>query len=359
MVNSRGYHGYWKIVENLIKMEVTMARNKKRRRQKEAAKKQPDAEKQEVKGNQGTRKKQKQGSIRAFFTQQALFAYAVWGIFLYIPHLSRLIYPFNELMIIGVGTALIGITFPYIAVIVPEVTGLIVFNEITGTMTSRGPGFNFLYPWETIREGNFFSLEILRKGFEETYASQDGPLMLVKPAYQYAPSVARLVKFRAVDDSVIEKGFTDVISSLLSSVISKKSAEESRTKIKETEQEVLKIFTEERTIRIGENTVSRREQLEDEYGIDFKLFTITDIDFSADYQQTRSSGARMKKISTMIREFATENRIENKDAANLVMVEQGKIKKTVFEIEGLGKSLDGLTGALGKIIEKFVKGGGD
>ena len=115
---------------------------------------------------------------------------------------------------------------PFISVNVPAVTGLVLLNVFKDAGPKQkdnlrpvGPGIHLKWPWESVREENFFLLELVTEKFEETYAAWDGPLMLAKVSFQYQPTVKRLLAFIAVDKTTINEGFKGVFSSFLSETI--------------------------------------------------------------------------------------------------------------------------------------------
>ena len=282
-----------------------------------------------------------------FLNSRAVLTYVIWAVMLAVIVVLTS-WKLQSIAIwwvqISLWLIVVGLTLQYFIVLVPEITGLRALNQFTGEIKKAFiPGINFKFPWETVKEENFFSLETVTKKLEETYASADGPMMHVKASYQYHPHQDRLDKYMAVDETTIEIGFHDVLSSLLSQIISGKDALTAREKIKEIEQGVLRMF-DEKTIK----NISLREKLEDQYGINFKLFTVADIDFSEDYQKMRSAQARMRSFAETTKNLQTtlgDPTLTAKDAANIMLVEQGKADKTIYEVEGLDK-LEGLDKAL-------------
>jgi len=255
------------------------------------------------------------------------------------------------LVITGICLVVLGAILPFVLVLIPEVTGLVVLNFFTGNLRGIGPGLHFKFPWEIVRKENFFSLELVTRGVEETYAAADGPQMKVRWSIQYRPDGRNLTQYITVDKTTIERGFSDVISSALSSVIGGKQAEEARTQIKEIEKTVLEALEVEQMKSHGANT-SAKGKLEEEYGINFVLFKIADIDFSDDYQQARAGKARMQAIIDAASKIAVDKDGKpTKDAMNAVLVEQGRAKKNIFEVENLSD-------AASAVVRAFKKGGG-
>ncbi len=249
-------------------------------------------------------------------------------------------------IVVGVVFAFFGLVLKFFLVSVPEVTGLVLLNQFTGKLRPVGSGLNRKWPWETYREKNFFSLELTTKKFVETYASKNGPMMEVKASYQYNPDEQQLDHYITVDETTIEQGFTDVFSGILSEIIGGKKAEDVRKRIKEVEDEVIKrLDTSALT-----TTTSFKEKLENQYGVNWRLFAIADIDFAKDYQEARSGKARMEKIGETIKVLKkAAPLLDDKEAVNAILVEQKKATKNIFEVEGL-------SAAIGDAVTKIFSG---
>ncbi len=239
-------------------------------------------------------------------------------------------------IIVGMFFAFAGLVLKFFLVSVPEVTGLILLNQFTGELRPVGSGLRLKLPWETYREENFFSLKLVTKKFSETYAAGDGPMMEVKASYQYNPDERRLDKYIAVDETTIEQGFTDVFSGILSEIIGAKEAESVRKDLQKIQEEVIKKLDASALT----TATSFKEKLENQYGVNWRLFAIADIDFAKDYQEARSGKARMEKIGETIAVIKkAAPLLDDKEAVNTVLVEQGKAKKNIFEVEGLSDAI--------------------
>ncbi len=259
----------------------------------------------------------------------------------------------NTYLNLAAWVLLFGVTFRFFLVAVPEVTGLAVLNFFTGELRELRSGLRFKFPWEVVRRENFVSLELVKQEREETYASQDGPMLKVKYSYQYRPALGRLVKYIQVDESVINAGFTDITSSLLSEILGGKVAVYAREHVKEVEGQVVERLKNDR-VDVGGVKQTWKEKLEELYGINFKLVAMADIDYSDDYQQVRSGKARMSVFAETVKELQAQTGLVNpKDAVNTVLVEQGKAEKKIFEIENLAEAAGALAGG----IAKALKGG--
>lgn len=285
---------------------------------------------------------------------RVIFAVAVWaGLFL----LGALI-PGHWLIGIGAWITATGLSLPLFLVLVPEVMGLVTLNFFNGNLFAFGSGVKIKFPWDIVRDENFFSLELVTEQHQETYATKDGPLMLTKWSYQYRPHEKKLDKYITVDKTTIDNGFTDVFSSILSEAIGGKNAEPARQEIAAIEAEVMEQFhAQTMGGPNGPQTQSPKEKLEDEYGVNFKLFKLPDIDFAEDYQQARSGQARMaviiKAAQELIQATVADGKptISGKEAVNTVLVEQGKATKNIVEIEGNADATQRAAATLGAMLK--------
>lgn len=257
----------------------------------------------------------------------------------------------NPTLAIAVWIFVVARTYQQFMVYVPEVTGLLALSALTGELNAFGPGLHWKYPWEAIREENFFPLELKTERHEEDYVSQDGRMMLTKWSYQYETDGNNLESFIKVDHSTIDEGFQDIISGILSEVIGGMIGADARTHVKEVQDQVLaELSTRTAPSRGIQTTLGKK--LENQYGVNFRLFALADIDFSKDYQEALSGRARMQ----VIKETALELKdglpdVSDQEAANFILVEQRKATKHITEVtdlaeaaNALGRGLRGLGG---------------
>lgn len=208
---------------------------------------------------------------------------------------------------------------------VPEVTGLLTVNVFTGRLTPYGPGLHFKLPWEQIKEGLYINLRVITEDMEESYPSQDGPVMLVKWSFQYRPYLQFLERYIGADDNTIKKGLKDVGSSILSANIAGFPADNCKRNQQAIETELRAEF--------GTMTPTPEEL----YGIELVRVSLADVDYEPTVQAVRASeqvAAKLRQIATAIR--ADHPEISQKDAMNAAMIIHGKIKKDVVEVEGQG-----------------------
>ena len=244
-----------------------------------------------------------------------------------------------EIFLIGVVVvvvvlSLVALNIKHFLVSVPEVTGLLTVNVITGKMKPHGPGIHLRWPWEQIKDGLFINLRIVTESMEETYPSKDGPEMLVKWSFQYRPSVARiydkkgmspLERYISADDDTIKIGLKDVGSSILSADIAQLNSYESKAQQRSLENRLEKEF---------ETLTPTPEEL---YGIELIRVSLADVDLEPEVQKVKAS----QVVATTLQKMATGIRVDHpeinpKDALNAAMIIDGKITKHVIEVEGEG-----------------------
>jgi len=309
--------------------------------------------------------------------ERVVFACVCWAISAYVvilaPYFSVAVQWETWLFVVrlGVWVAMVGATLRYFLLQVPEVTGLVVLDLLKVVrdpitrdrmaMKTFSPSLHIKFPWDVVREKNFVSLERVTQEFTESYPSQEGPMLEVKCSYQYLPDVRRLQQYIAVDEKTISSGFTDVNSSILGEEIYREhTAAEARMHAKDIERRVYTRIDGDPAVTAGRHA-TMKEKLEEEFGINFKIFTIKDMDFEKSYQEMRSAKARMDRFGDIAKGLKTKlttaeeggavDTITNKDAANLVLVDQGKAQKNIFELEG--SNLAGaIVGLLGKLLPK-------
>jgi len=83
----------------------------------------------------------------------------------------------------AIGIMLIGFGFRFFTLSVPNATGAITLNFITGNEIPYGPGLWFKFPWETIDE--YYPLTIYTEETTCESAARDGPNMHVKFSIQW------------------------------------------------------------------------------------------------------------------------------------------------------------------------------
>ncbi|MFH1192947.1 MAG: SPFH domain-containing protein [Candidatus Jorgensenbacteria bacterium] len=283
------------------------------------------------------------------WNERTIFALDCWSALFLLPLIILPMVGLNEFWIgVGVWLMAVGSTGRLFVFLVPEVTGAVALNLITGELKAFPSGIQFKYPWERALEENYFSLKLVTQEFKETYAAEDGPMMLVRASYQYRPDINRLDTYIAVDKETIKDGFSDVVSSVLSGLIGKRDAQAARTEVKEIEQEVIKLIDGTKTVVHG-NEKTLKDKLETQYGVNFQIFSIPDIDFSEDYQAARSGVARAEKLAAAaVAVQGKDGTMTRKEAMNFVLVEQQKAAKNIFEIEGTAGGM--VTAGIAKLL---------
>lgn len=284
--------------------------------------------------------------IEAFTSPKASFFYSVsacaWLIIVMAIAVPSSFY-FKHFLVLGLGlgTALWlygnGKVIKYFMVSVPEVTGLVTLNLLTGRMNAYGAGLHFILPWEQVKEGNYINLRVVKTDImTETFPSKDGPVMIVKWFLQYASSVELLTAYIAVSEEVINDGLNEVASSFLTMKIRDMNAEDVRDKEekKALENDLFEHFRQTVTIPVIQpDGTSKDIPLEEYYGISIKLVTIADADFEPDYQKARSTDQVMRKFRETAEGIkGTDGSITSKDAFDNVLMVAGKgVTKTVTQ----------------------------
>lgn len=246
-----------------------------------------------------------------------------------------------DIVLVKIGIWLMMVSFFWSDFItsVPEITGLVVINIFTGLLKAFGPGWHFKYPWEKVKEENFFSLDPRTEKIEETYAAIDD-ILSFKGLYQYVPDPRNLDKFIVYrDENAIKHGLKTEISGIISDAIGSKKSEDARKQIKDIEKEVINHID---TVCVG--GVAIKHKLEGDYGINFKLFSIADIDFSKEYQAARSQNAITDQFIQEDKKIKAQYPdLSDKERANFMLLRKGNASKEIYEAEGnADKALLGL-----------------
>lgn len=302
---------------------------------------------------------------RAFTSSKALLFYITsaisWIVIVgTIAFLASFLFKHYLFLGLGLGTALwvymSGKSLKAFMVSVPEVTGLVTVDLITGGMHTYGPGLHFRQPWEQVKDGNYINLRTMKTDDkQETFPCKDGPVVIVKWSLQYRSSVEQLREYIAVDEETINKGLNEVASSFLALKIRNMGAEEIRKNEnkKVLEENLLSHFQTSATVPV-KRTDGTDTPLEKFYGISILLVTIADVDFEASYQEARSTDQIMKALKKTAKHLVTggDGSITNKDALDSVLMVAGKgVKK---EVRQETKVLD-VSPALADVLKKAAE----
>jgi len=235
----------------------------------------------------------------------------------------------------------------FFIVSVPEITGLITINLFIKA-TSKEPyrnlktyltGLSFKFPWEQSKRGNYIDLRIVTQSFEEDFPAQDGPMIEIRGSFQYRADSNLLHKYIAVDETTINQGIRDVITSHLTKTIAITPAVETRKITKELEEGVHGIFKMQDSCKRASDMSTRTDdchELEELYGIQILVVAIADSGYKEAFQKARAT----QRVSHTLREAAEklqkEQGLSSKDAMNAIMVINGDISKNIQEVEGEG-----------------------
>ncbi len=253
---------------------------------------------------------------------------------------------------IALGIFSFGLTAKYFLISVPEVTGLLTINLFGGNLSPYGPGLHFRYPWEIVKEKNYFSLEAVTVKREElaTFVSQDGVPLLVDWTFQYRPDEIKLDTFIKFNRGEIEKGFADILSGNISAAIAKKDAIEARADIQTIRDELQNQF------EVGATVGSPGLKLEEKYGVQVVNTAIADIAFTEEFQKARTTervADRLNKVAESLQKKSdgTKKEIKDKDALNTALIINKNVTKHIQEVEGEGGQ------ALAALIMAAARGG--
>jgi len=262
---------------------------------------------------------------------RVMFAVSLWFVFFFALSTFSLLTTYS--IIIGVVAWFIALAYWHslFLVSVPEVTGLVTINLLTGELRPYGTGLHFRFPWEQVKEGNFINLRIVTQERSEDYPSKDGPVLKVKWSFQYRSTVKGLPKYIAVDETTVNTGFGDVGSSFLGAKIASEKAETCVNTREAIEKALQKEFE-----NVEEENIEKKHNLEQLYGVDLLRVSLADIDFEQKYQGARSTQATAIKLKEVAGQIQEGKKIGDKDAFNAAMIINGDVKKTIQEVEGEG-----------------------
>jgi hypothetical protein len=298
--------------------------------------------------------------VKTFTSQEAMFFYAVlfvmWIIIFYtvtVP--ASYVTTYHVRLGLGLGTAfwiwVAGQALPYFSVSVPEVTGLVTINYLTGNMKTYATGFQFRFPWEQVKYGNYINLRMMTTdNMQETFPCADGPVVIVKWANQYRTTVKKLPAYISVSEAIINRGLNEVSSGSLSLKIRSMNSEEIRSQAKKKELEEA-VFHDFETATIEDpNNPGRTGRIDEIYGIDITLVPISDVDFEQSYQEARSTDQVMSRLRGTARKIRedSDGSITDKDALDATLIVAGK--GVTKEVRQETRVFD-VTPAAGKVVE--------
>ncbi len=253
---------------------------------------------------------------------------------------------------LALGILNFGLSVKYFLISVPEVTGLLTINLFGGKLFPYGPGLHFKYPWEIVKEKNYFSLEAVTVKREEfaTFVSRDGVPLLVDWTFQYRPDEEKLDTFIGFNRGEIEKGFADLLSGNISAAIAEQDAIPARANIQVIRDELQKPF--EDTAAVGSPGI----KLEEKYGVQVVNTAIADIAFTEDFQKARTTervAERLNMVAESLQKKSdgTKKDIKDKDALNTALIINKNVTKHIQEVEGEGGQ------ALAALIMAAARGG--
>lgn len=224
---------------------------------------------------------------------------------------------------------------------VPEITGLVTINIVTGTLYSYEPGIHLRYPWEQVKEENYINLRIITPPeMVETCPSSDGPAVIVRWSFQYRPIAQHLPQYIAVDESTINKGLSNIGSAFLSNEIAGIPIIDVKSQQALLEANLKKTFSSAQILFL--------------YGVEIVDVALADIDNEERFQRARAT----EQIAVRLRGVAEEivkksnGQISEKEAMNMALLMNKDITKDIQETEGEGGQ------ALASLLMAMARGKG-
>ena len=224
---------------------------------------------------------------------------------------------------------LIRYTYKPFLVSVPAFVGLVTESVFGGEYYIYSTGLRAKYPWEVAKIENYFSLKTITIPFAEDFVSSDGGVVQTDGSFNYCADIDRLDNYARTSESTIVIGFTNRVKELLTREIVKRTADEARTQITEIKVAIEALYKE----RKGQPKLTAHD--EEEYGVNFRDFTIADVGYNATTQNVLSSAFNIKKLKDM----GTDLKELNQSNIDNVLLVEDKMKKNEnvyrFIVEGL------------------------
>lgn len=250
-----------------------------------------------------------------------------------IPLLMPIFGPFWG-FVIGISIWIVTLTqaAEFFFVAVPEVTGLITIMQLFKRPTIEDEFANYRvfptglhprFPWERVT--TYIDLRQIPVLFKEDIPAKDGVLVTFRGSNFYLPLIKWLPVYIAVSKATIETAIKDVTTSYLTSKMRDiETAEEARAQAHGIE-EGLKTHLE----------LTKEEQsYEKRFAIDVVLSQIADVNFNDAYTKAVNDRAIAKTLQQVADELIKRG-ISPKEAMNFALINAGKIKKDITELEGL------------------------
>ena len=260
---------------------------------------------------------------------------------------------------IVIALIIIAMTLSRFVIYVPLKSGLLIMDpfrrDANGESTVRPQlsGLRFKFPWEqeqtSATRDNLFSFVEIRVDCSGEYAAKDGPLIKIPGSFVIAPDPNNLVQYY-LSRNIVQEKILDIVRGHNSFVVSKLGAVEAREKMESIKKKITNYFSKgenkTKTEKDGTKTVTEMER---NYGIVFKEFTMANVGNSETFQKALETIAETKVLREAVDEMrkpddgaAPDARTMTQDEAwDNVLVISDKAKKNIQKIEGDGLSAFG------------------
>lgn len=226
------------------------------------------------------------------------------------------------------GYLIIGPFLPLLVAQVSQAQALTTLNSITGETVVYGPGWHFRFPWETITAGDNISLEERTEIRDKLTIATKNDELKAKLSFQWRPEIEKLMIFRRLDDSTVNKGLFEAAERLTSSIFALLTAEQARANQSAISAIILRGFkkyedgekakeavkalkyegvTEDVREHIEQMLLAFRQEsegLEESYGITVTQVNLSDVDFSEQVQKARSARSEHDSLLALYYEIA-------------------------------------------------------
>ena len=280
--------------------------------------------------------------------EEVVFACIVFGIILMVScSIGKALLGSYGLGIGGaIGSALIGYSFQFFTLSVPNATSVITLNFFTRKEAMYDKGLWFIFPWQTVDE--YIPLNVYIEKASCICTTRDGPNMHIEFSIQWQTRTDLLPRYRRMGQQTSSAALTAHAAHFIDQWVAKRKSDHVRGATKKLEDYVREKFEGE-----GTQGETFHKKLEEAFGVDVLRSQITSVDFDERTQQARET----KRISEIFREEALKivegakeagSPIEMQSALNSLLILEGKVIKHVTEVGG--NPLDGFVMAIAEAM---------
>ena len=234
---------------------------------------------------------------------------------------------------------------------VPEITGLVTLDVLRGVMHAYGPGWKIKYLWEQANDENYINLRLALTKSTYTFTSKDGVKVTFTSTIQYRARLRLLPIYIRVDKSEIDEQLDQVVRSVVTAGVMKKTADELRSDTKV--EELVK------SLRSQLGQEENGHEIEYRYGIDIEVVSLSEPTFSDDYVEATTAQVITKKFDEAARKLREDGGLglSGQAAMDVVLLaNKEKIERKVIGIEA-SELADKLSGAVRDGINAFIPKG--